>query len=194
MATTCGSVDGLRGGTSRRGERVERMVHQEVLLADIVEHAALGISSAAQSVRGANGGSFSCGSGSWCSAIQSAKSEAVGAAHHDVVVDLEVLDEDVEHAPRHVGFDLQQRRRAVAQLLEAAGRRVSSRSSASSSCDHHVGVANDPEEMRARAPRCPGNSSRDVCADRRLRERRRCAARGRALAAAARSAAESAAP
>src|ERR1044071_5481679 len=48
------------------------------------------------------------------------ESQTIGGAHHHVVGDLEVLDQDVEHARRYVGLDVQQRDGSAAQLLEAA--------------------------------------------------------------------------
>ena len=54
----------------------------------------------------------------------------------------------VKHAPRHVGFDLQQRQRAVAQLLQAAVDRLE-QVVGLVLLDHHVGVADDAEQVRA---------------------------------------------
>jgi hypothetical protein len=63
---------------------------------------------------------------------QVAKPHPISRAHdHRVVRNGEVLDKDVENPRRHVGFDLQQRHGAVAELFEARST-VSSRSSASS--------------------------------------------------------------
>ena len=77
-----------------------------------------------------------------------AEPHPLGGAHDDVLVDLEVLDQDVQHAPRHVGFDLQQRQRAVAQLLQAAVDRLE-QVVGLVLLDHHVGVADDAEQVRA---------------------------------------------
>ena len=68
--------------------------------------------------------------------------------HQHVVVYFEVLHEDVEHAPRHPLLDLEQGWRAVPQLaqplidgLEQVVGLVF--------LDHHVGVADDAEDVRA---------------------------------------------
>ena len=49
---------------------------------------------------------------------------------------------------RHVGFDLQQRQRAVAQLLQAAVDGLE-QVVGLVLLDHHVGVADDAEQVRA---------------------------------------------
>ena len=82
----------------------------------------------------------------------------------------------LQHALRHVGFDLQQRQRAVAQLLEAA---VDGFEQVVGLVllDHHVGVADDAEQVRAFDLRA-GEQLLDVAADDVLEEdvRRRPAA------------------
>ena len=45
------------------------------------------------------------------------KPHALGRPDDDVLADLEVLDKNIQHPPGHVGLDLEQRERAVAQLL-----------------------------------------------------------------------------
>ena len=77
-----------------------------------------------------------------------AESKPVRRAEQHAFVDVEVVDEDVHHAPRRPRLDLEQRRRAVAQLtqplvdgLQQIIRFVL--------LDDHVGVAHDPEDVRA---------------------------------------------
>ena len=67
---------------------------------------------------------------------------------HHIVGDLEVLDEDVEDARRHVGLDVQQRDRAAPQLLQAA---IDALEQVVGFVlfDLEVGVADDSEQMRA---------------------------------------------
>ena len=77
-----------------------------------------------------------------------AEPEAVRRAENDVVGDLEVLGEDVEDARRHVGVDLQQRDRAVAQLLQAAVDGLE-QVVGLVLLDLEVGVADDAEQVRA---------------------------------------------
>ncbi len=68
--------------------------------------------------------------------------------HQHVVVYFEVLHQDVEHAPRHPLLDLEQGRRAVPQLAQplidgfeqVVGLVF---------LDHHVGIADDAEDVRA---------------------------------------------
>ncbi len=76
------------------------------------------------------------------------KPHAVFGADDDVLVDFEILDEDIQDAPRHRRVDFEQRQCAVAQLLEAAidGLQQVVRFVF---LNHHVGVADDAEEMRA---------------------------------------------
>ena len=77
-----------------------------------------------------------------------AESQAMRRAHQHFVVDFEVLDEDVEHAPRHALFDLEQGRRAVPELAQAL---VDGFEQVVGLVflNHHVGVADDAEDMRA---------------------------------------------
>ena len=77
-----------------------------------------------------------------------AKAQPLGGARDHVFANLEVFDQDAQHALGHVGFDVQQRQRAMAQLLEAA---VDGFEQVVGLVllDHHVGVADDPEEVRA---------------------------------------------
>ena len=65
------------------------------------------------------------------------------------MVDLEVLDQDLDHAAGHRGLDLQQRRRAVAELLELLVHRLEQVVRAVFA-KLHIGVADDAEEVRAR--------------------------------------------
>ena len=74
-----------------RRERVERVMDEEVLLADIVEHAGIALRRPTTSAA-TNGVSFKCGSGRRCNAIQSAKSSRSFVRDDDVVPDLEVVD------------------------------------------------------------------------------------------------------
>ena len=77
-----------------------------------------------------------------------AESHAVRRAHDDVLVDLEVLDQDVQHPARHRLVDFEQRERAVAQLLQAAVDGLE-QVVGLVFLDHHVGVADDAEQVRA---------------------------------------------
>ena len=89
-------LDGRAQERLDRGERLERVVDQEVLIADLLED--LVRSSGAHSVRGANGGSFSSGRCSLRQLHPVAEAQPIRGARHHVVVDLEVLDQDVQHA------------------------------------------------------------------------------------------------
>jgi hypothetical protein len=70
------------------------------------------------------------------------------APHDDVLSGLEVLDQNVEDAHRHVVPDLQQRDRAMAKLLEAAVHAFQ-QVVRLGLFDLQVGVAHHPEQMRA---------------------------------------------
>ena len=72
-----------------------------------------GSSSVRQTLPGENGGSFRSGRWMRVSCIQSPSPTRSLVRTNDVVGDLEILDEDIEHARRHVRFDLQQRDGAV---------------------------------------------------------------------------------
>ena len=76
-----------------------------------------------------------------------AEPHPIRGPHDDIVFDLEVLHQDVEDTPRHVRLDLQERERAISQLLEPAIHRLE-QVVGLVFLDHHVGVANDAEEMR----------------------------------------------
>ncbi len=71
----------------------------------------------------------------------------LAGAQHDVLVDLEVLHEDVQHAARHRLFDFEETQRAVAQLLEAAVHRLQ-QVVGLVLLDHHVRVPDDAEQVR----------------------------------------------
>ena len=103
-----------------------------------------------------------------------AEPHPIRGAHHHIVFDLEVLHQDVEDAPRHVRLDLQQRQRAVAQLLEAAIHRLQ-QVVGLVFLDHHVGVADDAEEVRALDLRA-GEELLDVAANDVFEEHERGAA------------------
>src|SRR6187397_1539918 len=83
-----------------------------------------------------------------CQLYPIAKSKPVGRAQDDVFGDLEVLRKNVEHARRHRRIDLQQRNGAVPKLLQAA---VDGFEQVIGLVlfDFEIGVANDPEQMRA---------------------------------------------
>ena len=73
--------------------------------------------------------------------------EAIAGADDDVVLDLEVFDERIHDALRHRGFDLQQRGRCMAELAQRPIDRLEQVVGAV--VRHvHVGVANDPEQVR----------------------------------------------
>ena len=97
-------------------------------------------------------------------------------AHQHVVVDLEVLDQDVEHAPRHPLVDLQQRRRAVPQLAQALVDGLE-QIVGLVFLNHHVGVADDAEDVRA-LDRRAREERLDVGADDVLEEHERRATAG----------------
>ena len=101
-----------------------------------------------QTIRGANPGSLSSGR---CSADELhpvAEPDAMRGAHQHLVVYFEVLHQDVEDAPRHPFLDLEEGGRAVPQLAQplidgfekVVGLVF---------LDHHVGVADDAEHVRA---------------------------------------------
>ena len=120
-----------------------------------------------------------------------AEADAMRGAHQHLVVDLEVLDQDVEHAPRHALIDLEERRRAVPELaqplidgLEEIVGLVF--------LNHHVGVADDAEDVRA-LDRRAGEQRLDVGAHDVFDEHERRAATGEAPPAAAGTAAARAA-
>ena len=74
--------------------------------------------------------------------------EPLAGGRDDVVFDLDVLDQDLQHALGHGRFHLQQRRRAVAELLEGAIDGFEQIVGAV--LGHlHVAVANDPKQVRA---------------------------------------------
>ena len=92
-----------------------------------------------------------------------AESHAMRRSHQHFVVDLEVLDEDVEHAPRHAFLDLEQGWRAVPQLAQALVDRFE-QVVGFVFLNHHVGVADDAEDVRALDGRA-GEQRLDVGAD-----------------------------
>ena len=91
---------------------------------------------------------FSSGRCSDVSSVQSLKPTRCDVRTRTTFVDLEVLDQDVDDAPWHAVLDLEHRQRAVPQLpqplidgLEQVVRFVL--------LDDHVGVPDDPEDIRA---------------------------------------------
>ena len=76
------------------------------------------------------------------------EAEAIRGPHDHVLVHFEILGQDVENAPRHAGFDLEQRERSIAQLAQASvdGFQQIVRFVF---FDHHVGVADDAEQVCA---------------------------------------------
>ena len=169
-----------------RGERVERVVDQEVLVGDLLEDhvGVLGPPQRARMERRI----LERRPVQRVDALKVAQLHAGAGPHDHVLVDLEIVDQDVEHPPRHVGLDLQQRQRAVAQLLQPAVDRLE-QVVGLVLLDHHVGVADDAEEVRAFDLRA-GEQRPDVAADDVLQEderraRRRSTARPAAAPAAA---------
>ena len=65
----------------------------------------------------------------------------------EVVANLEVVLEDVQHPRRRIRFHLQECNRAISQLLEARFNRFE-QIVCLGLLDLEVGVANDPEEVR----------------------------------------------
>ncbi|MCY4122162.1 MAG: hypothetical protein OXG72_14715, partial [Acidobacteria bacterium] len=96
-------------------------------------------------------------------------------ADHDVLFDLEVLDQDVEHPRRHRRLDQQLRQVAVAQLLQRAVHRFE-QVVGLVLLDHHVGVADDAEQIRL-AHRDARKQARDVQLHHVLEQRERIARR-----------------
>ena len=98
-------------------------------------------------------------------AVQLRQRAPVAVAHppvgpgHDVLFDLEVLDQDVEDARRHGRFDEELREIAVAQFLQGAIDRFE-QVVGLVLLNHHVGVADDPEQVRFAHPRPPETGSR----------------------------------
>ena len=77
-----------------------------------------------------------------------AEAEPLDAAHHHVVADAEVLDQDIEHARRHVGLDLQQRDRSAPELAQAAIHTLEQVVGVVV-LDREIGIADDAEQVRA---------------------------------------------
>ena len=75
------------------------------------------------------------------------KTKARGGPHHDITVDLEIFDEDVEHAARHAGVDLQERRWPVPDVAQPLIDRLE-KIDGFFLLQHDVGFPNDAEEMR----------------------------------------------
>ena len=160
IATTCGSFDRRPEEGLDRRERIERVMDQEVLIGDLLEHL-VGLVGRPEQAR-VEDRILQRRSMQACEPRPVSKPHALRRANDDIVADLEVFDQDVEDAARHVLLDLKQRQRAVAQLLETTVdgfekvvRLVF--------LDHHVGVPDDAEQMgaldlgaRKQAPGCCG--------------------------------------
>ncbi len=161
MVTTLRILDRRAQERLDRGERVERVMDQEILVRDLIEHLVGFVRRPQRALlerRVLQRRPVQLGEG-----VPVAEAEAIHRARHDVLIDLEVLDQDAQHALRHVGFHLQQRQRAVAQLLEAAVDRLE-QVVRFVFLDHHVGVADDAEQVRALDLRA-GEELLDVAAD-----------------------------
>ena len=184
---------GDRGAQERLDgdERIERVVHQVVLVADLVEDRleVVGVPQLPRRERRI----LQLRAVQLLDRAPVAEAHAIRGADHDVLFDGEVLDQDVEDAARHRRVDLEQRQRAVAQLLQplvdgleqVVGLVL---------LDHHVGVADDAEEVRAAHLRA-GEQLVDVVLDDVFEEgERQAALRARCSPAPARSAAACPAP
>ena len=137
-----------RGAQERldRGKGVERVMDHEILIRDLIEHP-VGIVRRPQDPR-RQGRRLEGRPVQRVERVPVAVAEPIGGADHDVLVDFEIFDQDGQHALRHVGLDLQQRQRTIAQLLQPAVNRFE-QVVRFILLDHHVGVADDAEQVRA---------------------------------------------
>ena len=102
-----------------RSERLIRMVNQHVLVAKLVEkHFGIFVKTPERVRR--EGWVLELRTMNLRELHPVAEAETVRRPQDDLFGDLEILGEDVEHARRHRGVDLQQRDGAVTQLLQAA--------------------------------------------------------------------------
>jgi hypothetical protein len=150
-----------------RSERLERMVHEHVLIANPVEDRLRILVCAPQRAR-LEGRILQLGTVDARQLRPVTKAKTVRRPQHHVVGDLEVLDEDVENARRDVGFDVQQRDGAPPQLLQAAVHALE-QVVGFVFLDLEVGVADDAEQVRALDLRA-GEELVDVGADHVLEE------------------------
>jgi hypothetical protein len=136
-----------------RRERIERVVHQVVLVADLLEDAR---SRRGPDVRGENGGPSARAGAAFVSSIQSPNPirSLVRVTTSSSTSKFSMRMFSTRAAS---GVDLQQRQRAVAQLLQAAVHRLE-QVVGLVLLDDHVGVADDAEQVRALDLRA-GNSS-----------------------------------
>ena len=126
------------------------MVHEPVLLADLVEHVGRTARTAPRATRGVKGGSFRCGSGQPMQRHPLGEVEpVVGPRHDPVVFDLEVLARGCSSTRGGIeASTCSSDERAVAQLLERAVDRLQQIGLAVL-VDLHVRVADDAEQVRA---------------------------------------------
>jgi hypothetical protein len=175
IATTSGSAIAARKERLDGDERIERMVHQVVLVADLVEDR-LDVVVVPQLPR-REGRVLQLRAVQLLDGPPVAEAHAIGGADHDVLFDGEVLDQDVEDPPRHGRVDFEQRQRAVAQLLQPLVHRLE-QVVGFVLLDHHVGVADDAEQVGA-AHLGAGEQLVDVVLDDVFEEREGEAALGR---------------
>ena len=138
-------VDGCIEKRLERRKRVERMVEQRVAVLDVLEDAVriLAVPDRARHERRVL----------QLRPLDARQRHPVGEAEprrrsqDDFALDLEVLDQNVEHARRHLGVDLQQRQRAVSNLAKSLVDRLE-QVDRLLLLQHDVGFANHPEQVR----------------------------------------------
>ena len=157
-----------------RPEGLERMMNEDVLVADPVEDRFRILVGAPQASR-REGRVLQLGPVNAGQLRPVAEAQSIVRSEHHIVGDLEVLDEDVQDTSGNVGFDVQQRDGAAAELLEAAVDALE-QIVGLVFLDLEVGVADDPEEVRTLDLRA-GEELVDVGADHVLEKHERVSAR-----------------
>ena len=138
-------VDGrIEKGLERR-KRVERMVEQRVAIFDVLENAVsvLAVPDHARHERRV----FQFRPLDACQCHPVGEAQPRGRAQHDLALDLEILDQNVEHPRRHIRVDLQQRQRAVPDFAKTLVDRLE-QIDRLLFLQHDVCFANHAEQMR----------------------------------------------
>ena len=135
IATTCGSATAWLTNVSTAENESNGWCTQPILLADLVEHAACRDARRPTACAERRARPSACGIGSRCSAIQSENPSRSRSRDVTIVVfDLEILDEDLQHPPRHGGVRPAAATAAPCRSCFRLWSTDSSRSSAPSSC------------------------------------------------------------
>ena len=119
IAVTCAILDRRAKERLDRGERLERVMDQDVLVANLVEDH-LGVFVVAPQAVRRERRVLQLRTMKPRELRPVAEPETILRSQDDLVADLEVLGEDVEDARRHAGLDVQQRDRAAPELPQAA--------------------------------------------------------------------------